>query len=180
MFELSRVLDRLAQRLGGARVLALPLLRTLALLAAMAWLVLAPPYYRHSGAVLAVVIGFFAYSLVVEAALWCRPAATLRHNFYVLLLDQAFALTLIYFTGGARSALYLALPLIAALQSYYYGTKRGVAVAVAFEVDRLSVTVSEGTTFSARWGPVRNDCVSLKGSPAGWLGSLADRFYAGG
>src|SRR5438034_4058246 len=131
MFELSRVLDRLAQRLGGAQVLALPLLRTLALLAAMAWLVLAPPYYRHSGAVLAVVIGFFAYSLVVEAALWWRPAATLRLNFYVLLLDQAFALTLIYFTGGARSALYLALPLIAALQSYYYGTKRGVAVAVA-------------------------------------------------
>jgi PAS domain S-box-containing protein len=130
MFELSRVIDQLARRIGGARVLALPLLRTLALLAAAAWLALAPGEYRNSGAV-AAVIGFFAYSLAVEAALWWRPAATLRLNFYVLLLDQAFALTLIYFTGGARSALYLALPLIAALQSYYYGIKRGVVVALA-------------------------------------------------
>src|SRR3989442_9209830 len=139
MLELSRVLDRLAQRLGGARVLALPLLRTLALLAALAWLVLAPPSYRHSGAVLAAVVGFFTYSLVVEAALWWRPAATLRLNFYVLLLDQAFALTLIHSTGGARSALYLALPLIAALQSYYYGIKRGVVVAVASAAAYLAV-----------------------------------------
>jgi PAS domain-containing protein len=47
----------------------------------------------------------------------------------VLLLDQALALTLIHLTGGARSAFYLALALIAALQSYYYGTRRGFAVA---------------------------------------------------
>ena len=40
---------------------------------------------------------------------------------------------------------------------------------------RVSVTVSEGTTFSARWGPVRNDWVSVRWYPAGWLGSLADR-----
>jgi hypothetical protein len=118
MFELSRLIDQLARRIGGARVLALPLLRTLALLTAAAWLALAPGEYRNSGAVVAAVLAFFAYSLAVEAALWWRPAVTLRLNFYVLLLDQAFALTLIYFTGGARSALYLALPLIAALQSY--------------------------------------------------------------
>ncbi len=29
----------------------------------------------------------------------------------------------------------------------------------------LSVTVSEGTTISARWGPGRNSCVSVKWSP---------------
>ena len=138
MFELSRVIDQLARRIGGARVLALPLLRTLALLAAAAWLALAPGEYRNSGAV-AAAVAFFAYSLAVEAALWWRPAATLRLNFYVLLLDQAFALTLIYFTGGARSALYLALPLIAALQSYYYGIKRGVAVALASAATYLVV-----------------------------------------
>jgi hypothetical protein len=39
----------------------------------------------------------------------------------------------------------------------------------------MSVTVSEGTTFSASWGPVRNDCVSVRWFPVGWLGSLADR-----
>ena len=130
MPELNRLFDRLARRVGGARVLALPLIRTLALLAAVAWFVLAPREYRQSALLAAAVIAFFAYSLAVEAALWWRPAATLRLNFYVLLVDQAFALALIYLTGGARSALYLALPLIAALQSYYYGIKRGVAVAV--------------------------------------------------
>jgi len=115
MRELNRLFDRLARRVGGARVLALPLIRTLALLAAVAWLVLAPREYRQSAPLVAAVIGFFAYSLAVEASLWWRPAATLRLNFYVLLVDQAFALVLIYLTGGARSALYLALPLIAAL-----------------------------------------------------------------
>ncbi len=130
MVELSRAFDLVARRVGGARVLALPLIRTLALLAAVVWLVLAPREYRRSAPLVAAVIAFFAYSLAVEAALWWRPAATLRLNFYVLLVDQAFALVLIYLTGGARSALYLALPLIAALQSYYYGIKRGVAVAI--------------------------------------------------
>jgi PAS domain S-box-containing protein len=130
MPELNRLFDRLARRVGGARVLALPLIRTLALLAAVVWLVLAPREYRQSAPLAAAVIGFFAYSLAVEASLWWRPTATLRLNFYVLLVDQAFALVLIYLTGGARSALYLALPLIAALQSYYYGIKRGVAVAI--------------------------------------------------
>ena len=83
-----------------------------------------------SGALLATVGTFLAYSLAVEAALWWRPAATLRLNFYVLLVDQLFALALIHLTGGAGSALYLALPLIAALQSYYYGIRRGMGVAL--------------------------------------------------
>jgi PAS domain S-box-containing protein len=129
MLDASGVIDRLARRVGGARVLALPLLRTLALLAAGAWVVLAPADQRSSALVLTVA-GFVVYSIAVEAALWWRPAATLRLNLWVLLIDQVLALTLIYLTGGARSALFLALPLIAALQSYYYGIKRGVTVAV--------------------------------------------------
>jgi PAS domain S-box-containing protein len=122
--------DRLAGRIGGARSFALPLLRTLAMVALVVWLALAPAEYRGSGALLAMVGTFLAYSLAVEAALWWRPEATLRLNFYVLLIDQLFALALIHLTGGAGSALYLALPLIAALQSYYYGIRRGVGVAL--------------------------------------------------
>ena len=129
MLDARAVIDRLARRIGGPRVLALPLLRTLALLVAVAWVALAPADQRSPALVLTVA-GFLAYSAVVETALWWNPAATLRLNLWVLLIDQALALTLIHLTGGARSALYLALPLIAALQSYYYGIKRGVAVAM--------------------------------------------------
>jgi PAS domain S-box-containing protein len=129
MLDARAVIDYLARRVGGPRVLALPLLRTLALLAAVAWVALAPADQRSPALVLTVT-GFLAYSVLVEAALWWSPAATLRLNLWVLLIDQVLALTLIHLTGGARSALYLALPLIAALQSYYYGIKRGVAVAM--------------------------------------------------
>jgi PAS domain S-box-containing protein len=131
MSELRPLVDRLAHRLGGARMLALPLLRTLAVVAALVWLALAPPEYRRSTALMVTVAAFFVYSVAVEVALWWRPTATLRLNFYILLVDQLFALALIHFTGGGRSALYLALPLIAALQSYYYGIRRGVVVALA-------------------------------------------------
>src|SRR5712691_1441719 len=130
MLDLSRVFYLLARRIGGPRVLALPLLRTLAMLAAVSWLLLAPAEYRERTALIWAVAAFLGYSIAVEVSLWIRPAATLRLNFFILLIDGAFALLLIHFTGGAESALYLALPLIAALQSYYYGMRRGVAVSV--------------------------------------------------
>ncbi len=139
MPDLRRTLDRLAIHVGGARVLALPLLRTLAVFAAAAWVLLAPPSYQRSDLLLGTVITFVLYSSVVELALWLRPGATLRLNFGVLLVDQAFALLLIHLTGGAASALFLALPLIAALQSYYYGMARGILVAAASSVAYLVV-----------------------------------------
>ncbi|MEK7714775.1 MAG: PAS domain-containing protein, partial [candidate division NC10 bacterium] len=139
MPDLRRTLDRLAIHVGGARVLALPLLRTLAVLAAAAWVLLAPPWYQRSDLLLGTVIAFVLYSSLVELALWLRPGPTLRLNFGILLVDQAFALLLIHLTGGATSALFLALPLIAALQSYYYGMQRGILVAAASAVAYLVV-----------------------------------------
>ncbi len=135
----TRVIHRLAQRLGGPRVLALPLLRTLAVLAAATWVLLAPAAYRRSDVLLWTVFAFVFYSSLVELRLWLHPGATLRRNLYILLIDEAFALGLIRLTGGAESGLYLALPLLAALQSYYYGMKRGVVVAVASAVAYLAV-----------------------------------------
>jgi PAS domain S-box-containing protein len=129
MSQLRAVADRLADRIGGPRMLALLLLRALAMVAAVAWLVLAPREYRDSGALAGTLVLFVLYSVAVEAALWWRPAGTLRLSFYILLIDQGFALALIHLSGGARSDLYLALPVIAALQSYYYGTRRGLGVA---------------------------------------------------
>jgi hypothetical protein len=118
--------DRLAARIGGAPMLALPLLRALAMVALVVWLVLAPVEYRRASGLLPP-SWIPPLLLAVEAALWWRPSATLRLNFYVL-LSTSCSLTLIYLTGGARNSFYLALPLIAALQAYYYGLRRGVAV----------------------------------------------------
>jgi PAS domain S-box-containing protein len=123
------IVDRLARRIGGPRILALLLLRALAMLAAVSWVALVPPEYRASGVLARVIVVFLAYSLAVEVALCSWPRATLRFNFYVLVIDQLFALALIHLGGSTRSDLYLALPLIAAVQSYYYGARRGLAVA---------------------------------------------------
>jgi PAS domain S-box-containing protein len=144
MSQLRAIADRLADRVGGPRMLALLLLRALAMVVAVAWLVLAPLEYRGSDALAVAVVLFLGYSLAVEAALWWRPAGTLRLSFYILLLDQGFALTLIHLSGGARSDLYLALPVIAALQSYYYGIRRGLgaaAVSAAVYVAILGPTI---------------------------------------
>jgi PAS domain S-box-containing protein len=130
MSQLRAIADRLAGRIGGPRMFALLLLRALAAIAAVAWLALSPREYRGSGALVAVLVVFLAYSVAVAAALWWRPVVTLRLNFYVLVLDQVFALALIHLSGGARSDLYLALPFIAAVQSYYHGIRRGLGVAL--------------------------------------------------
>ena len=124
-------LERVARRLGGTRMLALPLLRALAVLAGFVWVLLAPPEYRGWGVVQSILLAFFLYSVTLLAALWRWPRRVLRLNLFVLAADLSFALLLIYFTGGPRSTLFLALFLIAGLQSYYYGLARGVAVALA-------------------------------------------------
>jgi len=124
-------LDQVARRIGGPRVLALPLLRTLAVLAGFVWVLLAPADVRGWGPVQRVLLAFFLYSVALMAALWRWPRRVLRLNRFVLAVDLTFALLLIAFTGGTRSTLFLALLLIAGLQSYYYGVGRGLAVALA-------------------------------------------------
>ncbi len=124
-------LEQVARRIGGPRVLALPLLRTLAVLAGFVWVVLAPADDRGWGPVQSVLLAFLVYSVALMAALWRWPRPVLRLNVFVLAADLTFALLLIAFTGGTRSALFLALLLIAGLQSYYYGVGRGVGAALA-------------------------------------------------
>jgi len=134
----GRFLDVLARRLGGTSVLALPMLRILAGLAGVAWVVAAPEGASRATAAL-VLAGFLLYSVVVIGALWAWPRTLLRLNVPVLLIDLAFALALVHITGGAHSALFVALLLIAALQSYYYGMTRGIAVAVGSAIAYVAV-----------------------------------------
>jgi PAS domain S-box-containing protein len=163
-------LGQVARRLGGTRVLALPLLRILAILAGVVWVALAPTSYRRWGGVHGALLGFFLYSVAVIVALWYRPGAMLRLNVWVLGADVVFALFLIHFTGGAESTFFLALLLIAGLQSYYYGMTRGVAVALASGAAYLAVgwpTIGEG-----EWANVAIRLVMLVGTAIG-VGVLA-------
>ncbi len=133
------LLDRVARHLGGTRVLALPVLRVLAVVAAFTWLALAPTSYPRWGALAAAVAAFTLYSLAIFLGLWLRPRVTLRHHVAVLLVDLAFALAFIHLTGGAPSTMFLALLLIAGLQSYYYGMVRGILVALLSALAYLAV-----------------------------------------
>jgi PAS domain S-box-containing protein len=123
-----RLLDPLVRRLGGPRVVALPLLRLLAVILGVLWVVLQPESGAPTAAVTVAI--FLAYSVALVVALWLDPVATLRLNVLVLSVDLAFALLLIVETGGHLSGRFPALLLIAGLQAYYYGLRRGMLVAV--------------------------------------------------
>ncbi|MBI4587818.1 MAG: PAS domain S-box protein [Candidatus Rokubacteria bacterium] len=135
-------LREFSRRLGGPRFLALPLLRGLAVIAAFVWLALTPPAHPGWKAFALTIAAFAAYSLLLYVLIWVRPRETLRLNLPVLLIDLAFALLLIHLSGGIQSTLFLALLLIAGLQSYYYGMRRGMAVAVGASVAYLLVCLS--------------------------------------
>jgi signal transduction histidine kinase len=133
------ILLRAAAHLGGPRVLALPLLRVLAAVLGALWVMLSPGDDPQRGAVVVALFGFVVYSAVVIAALWRWPAAIVRRSTVVLAGDIAFALLLIRLSGGAGSTLFLALLVIAGLQSYYHGIRRGFAVGVAVAVGYVGV-----------------------------------------
>jgi PAS domain S-box-containing protein len=123
-------LQRLSRRVGGPRFLALPFLRGLAVIAGFVWLVLTPTDFVGWILLAFALAAFACYSLLLYVLIWFRPRVVFRLHLPVLLIDLAFALLLIRLSGGAESTLFLALLLIAGLQSYYYGIRRGVVVAV--------------------------------------------------
>ncbi|MBI2544232.1 MAG: PAS domain-containing protein [Candidatus Rokubacteria bacterium] len=127
-------LQRLSRRVGGPRFLALPFLRGLAIVAGFVWLALTPTDFVGWILLAFAIAGFALYSLVLYVLIWVRPAVVFRLHLPVLLIDLAFALLLIRLSGGAESTLFLGLLLIAGLQSYYYGIRRGVVVAIGASV----------------------------------------------
>ncbi len=163
-------LDRTARRIGGHRVLALPLLRTLAVLAGAVWVVLAPRETAGWTAACLVLQAFVLYSVALMIALWRWPGRALPWNRFVVAADLLFALLLIHFTGGARSILFLALLLIAGIQSYYYGVARGLGVAVAAAA--AYVLVAWPTMDRIEWANTAIRLVVLVGTAIG-VGILA-------
>jgi PAS domain S-box-containing protein len=137
--RLPRRLHALSRRLGGPRILALPLLRLLAVVAGWTWVMLAPMALSQLRPLVWAMTAFTAYSGALFVSMALRPAATLRLHVPVLICDLSFALVLISLSGGAQSTLYLALLLIAGLQSYYYGLRRGVIVTATATVAYLAL-----------------------------------------
>jgi signal transduction histidine kinase len=117
-----------------------------------------------------VLLGFVVYSATVITALWMRTAAVLRWNLLVLLGDVAFALALIAVSGGAGSTLFLALLVIAGLQSYYYGIARGIAVGIAAAAGYVAVS---WPTLHGEAGNVVLRMATMFGTIVG-IGVLAD------
>ncbi len=110
-------------------MLALPLIRAVAVISGYVWIALAPARFAGWDGLDTAMLGFLVYSTMVIGLLWAWPRTMLRLDFLVLLIDLGFALALIRLSGGAGSSLAMALLLIAGLQSYYYGMRRGVLVA---------------------------------------------------
>ncbi|HEX9125367.1 MAG TPA: ATP-binding protein [Methylomirabilota bacterium] len=175
MSPLRHLVDRVARRIGGPRMLAFPLLRWLAVLAGLVWILLAPPEYAGWRPVHSAMLGFLLYSVALTAALWRWPGRMLRLNVFVLAADLGFALLLIRLTGGAPSILFLALLLIAGLQSYYYGIVRGVAFAAL--AGAAYVAVVWPTIAGAEWSNIAVRLAMLVGTAVGVgvLGQVEDR-----
>jgi PAS domain S-box-containing protein len=164
-------LQQLSRRLGGPRFLALPFLRGLAVIAGFVWLALTPTDFV-GWILLAFALGAFTcYSLLLYLLIWFRPRLIFRVHLPVLLIDLAFALLLIRLSGGAESTLFLALLLIAGLQSYYYGIRRGVAVAVGASV--AYIWVIWPTLVHHEWANTAIRLAVLIGTAVG-VGVLAD------
>ncbi|MGH7355012.1 MAG: two-component system sensor histidine kinase NtrB [Candidatus Rokuibacteriota bacterium] len=171
MLTVSGSITRIARRLGGPRFLALPLLRILAVFLSLVWVTLTFDNSPGRHSIEIAVAAFSAYCAILIGALWVRPAPTLRLNVVVLVVDVTFALVLIRLSGGAPSALYLALLLIAGLQSYYYGLRRGLYVGAASSVGY--VVVVWPTLEGIEWANVTVRIVTLLGT-ALLVGILAD------
>ena len=144
------------------------------MLIGVAWVLTAPADLFGRTATAVIVSAFALYSALLIAALWMWPAAVLRLNLAVLVVDLAFALALIRLTGGAGSAVFLALLVIAGLQSYYYGLQRGLAVAALSVVAYLGVVWP--TLHGAEWANVIIRVTTLLGTAAavGLLAALED------
>jgi PAS domain S-box-containing protein len=158
-------LHALSRRLGGPRILALPLLRMLALAAGWVWVILAPDAVSRFTPLVWTMIAFTLYSGVIFVSLWLRPATMLRLHVLVLISDLSFALALIVLSGGAQSTLFLALLLIAGLQSYYYGLRRGIVVTAA--ATAAYIAIAWPTIADVGWANMMIRLLMLVGTAVG-------------
>ncbi len=103
-------------------------LRATVIVGSYAWLLSATLAPSDRRAVAFLLHAFTTYSAILYLLTYRNRPRVMRLNLWVLVIDLAFAVGLIRLTGGVESPFYLALYLIAALQSFYYGIQRGIGV----------------------------------------------------
>jgi signal transduction histidine kinase len=115
--------------------LGFALLRGLLLLGGAAWLVLTPSFPQNARLQFWLLLAFFAgYSALLHGLVFVWPDAVRKLYLVALVLDLAAVYRLLSLTGGIESSFTVALYLLVALHSFYYGLALGLAVATAAAV----------------------------------------------
>ena len=109
-------------------------LRALVIVGVFCWLFLVPLSPRERLFLLLLLSAFFGYSLLPYFLVWTEAVKFKHLNVWVLIGDLTFATLFVRFTGGVKSDFYLAFYLLAALQAFYYGLLRGLAVALSASI----------------------------------------------
>lgn len=130
-------------------------LRIAAIIGSYGWLLLTPLPQPQRSAITLLLHAFTLYCILLYAWIVAHQQQVRRLNLLVLVFDLGFSLALIRLTGGVESPFFLALYLIAALQAYYYGVRRGVAVLV-------SSSLLYVMTIWPTWQPTSASIVSLR------------------
>lgn len=130
-------------------------LRVAAIIGSYGWLLLTPLPQTQRSTVTFLLYAFTLYCVLLYAWIVTHQEQMRRLNLLVLVIDLGFSLALIRLTGGVESPFFLALYLIAALQAYYYGLRRGVWVLV-------SSSLLYVMTIWPTWQPTSASIVSLR------------------
>lgn len=107
------------------------LLRVIVLAGTVAWLALAPIPPATVRTFLWIAVFFVSYGLLLYAFLWVRFEEKRDLYGLSLLFDLAFLHLLIVHSGGFESSFFIGFYLLTALHAFYFGPRRGIAVALA-------------------------------------------------
>ena len=124
----DRVVALLTRKDPSSRLYDFVALRTVVILGCYAWVLLVPVVAEERKPAILLLLAFTAYSGLLYYFIARRPDRVLRRNLLVLAIDLIFALALIRLTGGVGSPFTPAIYLIAAIQAFYYGFRRGIGV----------------------------------------------------
>lgn len=130
-------------------------LRVAAIIGSYGWLLLTPLLQPQRSTITLLLHAFTVYCVLLYAWILTHQEQMRQLNVLVMVIDLGFSLALIRCTGGVESPFFLALYLIAAIQAYYYGVRRGVAVLVSSSLLYL-------VTIWSTWQPTSASIVSLR------------------
>lgn len=145
----------LIQRHRPSPIYDVAALRVAAIIGSYGWLLLTPLPEPQRSTIALLLHAFTLYCIVLYIWVALQEQRVRRLSMVILLIDLAFALALIRLTGGLESPFFLALYLIAALQAYYYGIRRGIGVLVLSSVLYL-------LTIWPAWQPASGSLVLLR------------------